>query len=222
MFVKRIKLNNLKKIAVASVFVAGGVLALKVNAQTVNVVVNGTNYTVGETTNLPYTTNVTPYALTTQPWYGNSATAVQFATAVGYSLGTWNGQPVAPNAAGVLFSYAAPNGNTTQIAYWTGAAAQYGGGPSSLQNAIYAYVVGYAPAQSSPLSADTQTSINYLASQLQSTYAIQYSLISNGLTYDCAVFDKNGICISAGAGYTQSMYMPVTVSSAYVTYTAGF
>ena len=55
---------------------------------------------------------------------------------------------------------------------------------------------------SGPSSADTQSSVNYLANQLQSTYAIQSSLISNSLTYDCAVFDKNGICISAGAGYT--------------------
>ena len=53
-----------------------------------------------------------------------------------------------------------------------------------------------------PASADTQSSINYLTSQLQSTFALQSALLNNGLTYDCNVFDKNNICISTGAGYT--------------------
>lgn len=51
-------------------------------------------------------------------------------------------------------------------------------------------------------TADTQQSLINTASALQSTYALQNSVIVNGFTYDCSLFDKNGICISAGGRNT--------------------
>ena len=51
-------------------------------------------------------------------------------------------------------------------------------------------------------TADTQQSLVNTASALQGTYALQNSVIVNGFTYDCPLFDKNGICISAGGRNT--------------------
>ena len=50
-------------------------------------------------------------------------------------------------------------------------------------------------------SADTQSSMQLSANRLKSTYALQTASITNGLTYDCNVFDKEGICVSAGGRY---------------------
>lgn len=50
---------------------------------------------------------------------------------------------------------------------------------------------------------ETQTSLQLSANRLKSTYALQNSTITNGLTYDCSIFDKNGICISAGGRHNR-------------------
>jgi len=50
-------------------------------------------------------------------------------------------------------------------------------------------------------TADTQSSIQTSANALKGVYALQTASITNGLTYDCNVFDKEGICVSAGGRY---------------------
>lgn len=50
---------------------------------------------------------------------------------------------------------------------------------------------------------DIKSSIQLSANRLKSTYALQTSTITNGLTYDCSIFDKNGICVSAGGRYNR-------------------
>jgi len=49
---------------------------------------------------------------------------------------------------------------------------------------------------------DTQQSLVNTASVLQGTYTLQNSLMANGFTYDCSLFDKHGICVSAGGRNT--------------------
>lgn len=49
---------------------------------------------------------------------------------------------------------------------------------------------------------DTQQSLNNTASVLQGTYTLQNTVMVNGFTYDCSLFDKNGICVSAGGRNT--------------------
>jgi hypothetical protein len=49
-----------------------------------------------------------------------------------------------------------------------------------------------------PSAADTQASLEVSASRLRPAYALQHAALASGLSYDCAVFDKNGICISLG------------------------
>jgi hypothetical protein len=51
-------------------------------------------------------------------------------------------------------------------------------------------------------TADTQQSLVNTASILQGTYTLQNSVMVNGFTYDCSLFDKRGICISAGGRNT--------------------
>lgn len=55
---------------------------------------------------------------------------------------------------------------------------------------------------SGPSAADTQQSLVNTASVLQGTFTLQNTVMVNGFTYDCPVFDKNGICVSAGGRNT--------------------
>ena len=48
---------------------------------------------------------------------------------------------------------------------------------------------------------DTQSSLESSAQALRSVYALQTSTLAAGLNYDCSIFDKNGICVSAGGRY---------------------
>lgn len=51
-------------------------------------------------------------------------------------------------------------------------------------------------------TADTQQSLVNTASLLQGTFTLQNTVMVNGFTYDCPVFDKNGVCISVGGRNT--------------------
>ena len=53
------------------------------------------------------------------------------------------------------------------------------------------------------LVSDTQASLASTAGVLQSAIALQNATLINGFTYDCQVFDRHGICISAGGRSTQ-------------------
>ena len=52
------------------------------------------------------------------------------------------------------------------------------------------------------LQASTQQSVVNTAQALQGTYALQNSVLANSFTYDCTLFDKNNICVSAGGRNT--------------------
>ena len=54
-----------------------------------------------------------------------------------------------------------------------------------------------------PSVANTNQSLVNTASALQGAITLQNTVMVNGFTYDCAVFDKNGICVSAGGRNTQ-------------------
>ena len=55
---------------------------------------------------------------------------------------------------------------------------------------------------SSVSSANTQSSLANTASVLQGIYTLQNSVLANSFSYDCALFDKNNVCISAGGRNT--------------------
>nr|WP_315129194.1 autotransporter domain-containing protein [uncultured Polynucleobacter sp.] len=51
-------------------------------------------------------------------------------------------------------------------------------------------------------TADTQSSLMNTASVLQNIYTLQNSVLANSFSYDCPLFDKNNVCISAGGRNT--------------------
>lgn len=51
-------------------------------------------------------------------------------------------------------------------------------------------------------TADTQQSLVNTASVLQGAFTLQNSVMVNGFTYDCPVFDKHGVCVSVGGRNT--------------------
>ena len=193
---------KLKNIALAAALVMGSMFSVCINASTV-VQVGGNNYTVDVTALQSYNLSVadSTYALTSQPWWGNSTLAGQFADAVRYSLGNWNNPTVTnTNLASVLFAYGAPVSGTTVVVYYTGSNGvtvgngSTGTGPTATTNALYAYIVGYTP------SANVNLTPNAYA--LRSVYNIQSAALNAGLSYDCNVFDKEGMCLSTGGRYS--------------------
>ncbi|QWE16253.1 autotransporter outer membrane beta-barrel domain-containing protein [Polynucleobacter sp. AP-Nino-20-G2] len=71
-----------------------------------------------------------------------------------------------------------------------------GGGEPSWENLSVTYLV------EGPSAADTQTSLVNTASSLQNIYTLQNSVLANSFAYDCALFDKNNVCVSAGGRNT--------------------
>lgn len=55
-----------------------------------------------------------------------------------------------------------------------------------------------------PSTVNTQTALETNASDLHSIYNLQSSIISNGLSYDCALFDVHGLCLSTGGRYSNT------------------
>ena len=204
------KLLNIKKIALASALVAGSVFSVNIQAQTVNVTVGGINYTVTETALQPVLTSLAnpAYALTTQPWYGSSAIASQFAQQIQYRLGNWNGV-TSSGSPSVLFLTStstpagAPTGDINTVTLWrSGVVVTDQAGPSNSTNSIYAYISGYVPTPSGPSAADTQASLQNTAGALQGIYTLQNTVLANSFSYDCTVFGENDVCVSAGGRNT--------------------
>ena len=66
-------------------------------------------------------------------------------------------------------------------------------------------------------SADTQSSMQYQASQLRSAFNTQTVAANFALNYDCTLFDAKGMCISAGGRYTTIDNPNINNSAAVVT-----
>lgn len=52
-------------------------------------------------------------------------------------------------------------------------------------------------------TADTQQSLNNTAAALQGVFTLQNTVLANSFSYDCTVFGKNNVCVSAGGRNTQ-------------------
>jgi hypothetical protein len=61
---------------------------------------------------------------------------------------------------------------------------------------------------------DTQQSLVNTAPALRNAYALQNTVLVNGFSYDCPVFDKNGICLSTGGRYSTTNANSVSTTSA--------
>ena len=168
------KLLNIKKIALASALVAGSIFSVNASAQSVNVTVGGINYTVTETSLQPVLTSLAnpAYALTSQPWYGQSAIASQFVQQVQYRLGNWNGVTSSTSPSVLFITSTTPPvgalpGELNTVTYWHNGVVTSGvSGPPNIDNSIYAYITGYIPAPTGPSLANTQASVQNTAQAL--------------------------------------------------------
>lgn len=77
--------------------------------------------------------------------------------------------------------------------------AGFGSNPYSVSNLM---LRDFSAQVISPFMANTQQSLVNTSQALQSTYTLQNSVLANSFTYDCSLFDKNNICISAGGRNT--------------------
>ncbi len=70
--------------------------------------------------------------------------------------------------------------------------------------ALFSYDYIFGPSSSGPSSSDTQSSLNTLSKSLRSSFnaTVMSSNYANMNTYDCNLFDKNNMCISAGGRIT--------------------
>jgi hypothetical protein len=79
-----------------------------------------------------------------------------------------------------------------------------------------AYIINYNY-YTGPSAVDTQSSMQYQASQLRSAFNTQTVAANFALNYDCNVFDVKGLCISAGGRYTTIDNPGINNSAATVT-----
>lgn len=135
--------------------------------------------------------------LESQPWYGNGTKAGSFADsakASGY-LTTWTqfAHAYALDAAWVGGAYVA-HATANPCCESTGGAINIDS--ANLMN--WAIVTRYISA------ADTQSSLTTLSGKIRSYFnaTVMSSNYANMNTYDCNLFDKNNMCISAGGRYT--------------------
>ncbi|MFZ2266250.1 MAG: autotransporter outer membrane beta-barrel domain-containing protein [Azonexus sp.] len=55
---------------------------------------------------------------------------------------------------------------------------------------------------SGPSAADTLASMQSNASDLRKVFSLQASYVNPGLSYDCSIFDKNGVCVAFSGRYS--------------------
>ncbi|MEA9568215.1 autotransporter outer membrane beta-barrel domain-containing protein [Polynucleobacter sp. AP-Nickl1-40-C4] len=191
------KLLNIKKIAFASAFVAGGIFSINASAQSTTVTVGGTAYTVSVSSTASTYSSITS-TLQATPWWNNPTLASSLAIAVGGSLGYPNGG----GYSGPVFSTAAP-GIQGGAVYYNGFT--HGSSPFSINSSVAYYwalsTVG-APTSSGPSVANTQASVANTAQALQGTYTLQNAVLANSFAYDCTVFGENNVCVSGGGRNT--------------------
>ena len=189
------KLFNIKKIAFISTLLCGATLSVSARAQSITETIGDSTYTISKSTFQPY--NSLSTTLEAQSIWGNASLAQTLATRVGAGLGTPNSGP----AGGPFFAYASASGTTVNAYFYTGAGV--------LSDIISKYSFYYwalisvvVTPPSGPSVANTNQSLVNTASALQGTYTLQNSVMVNGFSYDCPVFDKYGVCVSAGGRNT--------------------
>jgi len=194
---------KLKNIIVTSVFMAVNLFSFLVNAQS-TVVVSGTSYTI-TTTIGSYQTSQVASSLQSQPWWGNSSLAESIADR--YRLAS-------SSASLALVAYGV-SGNSVSIAYTSNQGLNTSSypGSTSVSSSLGAWNLINCPV-GCPIQSISYTwliATGYVASSvnlapnayaLRSVYNIQSAALNAGLSYDCNVFDKQGICLSTGGRYS--------------------
>jgi autotransporter-associated beta strand protein len=99
----------------------------------------------------------------------------------------------------ILTSSAGITGKFSSLSTNLGSYTNYGYFLTYDANDVYLYI---DPPSPYPSTADTQQSLVNTAASLQSTFALQNSVLANSFSYDCNEFGANGVCISVGGRNT--------------------
>lgn len=194
---------KIKNIVLASALVAGGMFVINVQAQSTVVTVGGVNYAIALS---PSAVTAASYSstLVNQPTFGNQTLANQLAVAVGSTLGFVN--PGLPTNNGPFFVYSWTPGSVGQCFFTQSGGVNCLTGPDSQFQRYWALVtVGGSLGSSIDLTPN--------AYALRSVYNIQSAALNAGLSYDCNVFDKQGICLSTGGRYSTTNSPETTTTS---------
>ncbi|CAM3762000.1 autotransporter outer membrane beta-barrel domain-containing protein [Polynucleobacter arcticus] len=213
---------NIKKIAFASALVAGSLVSINANSQTI--LFNGdptqgfragpasvpgagfalgTSYSLvsGETISYSYTGYVV------NPGSGGAAPNLGLNA---YPTTTLNGSNVG-RAIHLLTTSSANysgsfvlSGNAVSLALTGSGAISAPATQYYISNLLVYTGSGPAPTPTptGPSLANTQASVANTAQALQGTYTLQNAVLANSFSYDCSVFGANNICISAGGRNT--------------------
>lgn len=194
------KLFNLKKLAVASAFVAGNAMFVVGASQATTLYSGAPGVFAG--TNGDQTI---------------SSVSLPSAQTITYSFtGYYSGGGGAPNLNLRLYN-GVVNAGTMTVLNVTTSSATYTGTFSAISAATSLGFVAMSPLTfnitnllltygSAPTpsvsAADTQASLQNTAGALQGIYTLQNSVLANSFTYDCNMFGANNVCISAGGRNT--------------------
>lgn len=199
---------KIRKIAIVSALVAGSLISAFAQATTVNL----GSFTVAEGTY-----NVSEY------WGVNTATALPtLQLQPWWASGGWNAWTSAQMTL-VTHIYSAIQSSLTSgssvfalsvnsvpqyfISFGSTSVSNYSGSQIPLVDAEFIagtryWILVTLPPPSGPSTADTQQSLVNTAAALQNTYTLQNSVLANSFSYDCSLFDKNNVCVSAGGRNT--------------------
>ncbi len=189
------KLLEIKKIAITATFLAGNLIALNANSQSVTQTIGGVTYTITLSSSSTY--NSISSTLQASSIWGDASLANALAISVGKTsaLGAPN------NGAGPAFAYGVNSVNGNVRFYIDTPGGVFNSSAINSASFYWALVAGGGSA-SGPSVANTQASLQITAGALQGIYTLQNAVIANSFSYDCDTFGANNVCVSAGGRNT--------------------
>lgn len=189
-----------------------------------NVSVGGLTYSVSRIEGT-YSDNIS--LLQSQIWWGNTSLAHTFAQATGGNFG-YQYFPGSPSNFSLLFMTSRYIDTSPMCVVFFMCSDQNSGvvmeNPSvyspanSIAVNMFDSTLYFAIASlAGPSAINTQSSMQYQASQLRSAFNTQTVAANFALNYDCTLFDAKGMCISAGGRYTTIDNPNINNSAAVVT-----
>jgi hypothetical protein len=201
---------RIKNVVVASAFVAGNLFTA---------VANATTY-YSSTTPQSFPTNNNNYLYTSSTVPANTALTLSFtsdtAVTANFSLFefrmnsgvVFNRFGTAPNTGAVVVG-----SNTWTISAATQTFNNFKFNPGGGLNVTLSNIILCDFATCSTLSSVSAVDLVPNAYALRSVYNIQSAALNAGLSYDCNVFDKQGICLSTGGRYSTTNSPQATTTS---------
>jgi hypothetical protein len=212
------KMNNIKKIALASALVAGNIFSVNVNAQSTtiyNLYSTATNINAGQTALGALTTPISSGATVYYSFTANYVSGPTASPSLALNLSARLNADGSGAYNGTTGNIVIPANNTPAL--YTGSFVTHGTANSISLSAngsvspntiysIFQLLISLGPAPTptptGPSLENTQASVANTAQALQGAYTLQNAVLANSFSYDCSVFGANNVCVSAGGRNT--------------------